>query len=235
MKLKRFSALLLLVGALGVGGCITKLPTALYQLDSGSPTVSEKSSGLAVLLQRIDIADYLGDATLLQRQPDGSLVADQDARWAGNLAENINNVMLRRLSWRLDDQRLALAPAPGFNPDIQVHVSIDRLDSGPLKPAVLEAQWRLLDRKGQLLSSRLIRLEESHLGNVADQVRAQSEVLQQLAEQLAGDIQPLARQITAARKSEAAKAARAAQSTAEPAPKIPVAEPVRADVEVYRF
>ena len=235
MKSKRFSALLLLVGALGIGGCITKLPTALYQLDSGSPTVSEKSSGLAVLLQPIVVADYLGDGHLLQRQPDGSLVADQDARWAGNLSDNIHSVMLRRLSWRLDDQRLALAPAPGFAPDIQIHVTVDRLDSGPLKPAILEAQWRLLDSKGQLLTSRLIRLEETHLGNVADQVRAQSEVLQQLAEQLADDIQPLARQIASARKNEVVKAARAAQPPAEPAPKIPVAEPVRADVEVYRF
>ena len=233
MKHTRLSALFLLVAALGTGGCISKPPTALYLLDSASPAVAQKSTGLAILLQPVEIADYLRHETLMQRQPDGSLLADRDARWAGKLADNIDNLLLRRLAWRLDNQRLALAPAPGFDAQLQVHVSIDRLDSGPLKPAVLEAQWRLLHEQGKLRASRLVRLEEAHLGNAADQVRAQSEVLQQLAEQLAREIEPLARQIAQARQNEAAKV-RAAQS-AEAAPKIPVAEPLRTDVEIYRF
>lgn len=226
MKYMRFAALSLVMGLLTVGGCISR-PPVLYQLDSGSPTLKEKSSGLMVLLEPVDIADYLNQSdAVLQRQLDGTLMPDRDARWAGNLGDNIDNVMLQRLAGRLSGQRVALEPAAGFEPDIEVRLSISRLDSGPDKPAVLEGQWRLLDRSGKLRDSRLVRLEAAHQGSTADQIRAQSQLLQQLAEQLAGAIEPLSRQIVAARKVR----------PSEPqAPQIPTVEPIRTDVEIYRF
>ena len=226
MKYMRFAALSLVMGLLTVGGCISR-PPVLYQLDSGSPTLKEKSSGLMVLLEPVDIADYLNQSdAVLQRQLDGTLMPDRDARWAGNLGDNIDNVMLQRLAGRLSGQRVALEPAAGFEPDIEVRLSISRLDSGPDKPAVLEGQWRLLDRNGKLRDSRPVRLEAAHQGSTADQIRAQSQLLQQLAEQLAGAIEPLSRQIVAARKVR----------PSEPqAPQIPTVEPIRTDVEIYRF
>ena len=49
-----------------------------------------------------------------------------------------------------DSQRTVLAPTNAeFKADVQVLLNIIRLDSGPQLPAVLEAQWRLLDRNGQ--------------------------------------------------------------------------------------
>ena len=226
MKYMRFAALSLVMGLLTVGGCISR-PPVLYQLDSGSPTLKEKSSGLMVLLEPVDIADYLNQSdAVLQRQLDGTLMPDRDARWAGNLGDNIDNVMLQRLAGRLSGQRVALEPAAGFEPDIEVRLSISRLDSGPDKPAVLEGQWRLLDRSGKLRDSRLVRLEAAHQGSTADQIRAQSQLLQQLAEQLAGAIEPLSRQIVAARK---------ARPSEPQAPQIPTVEPIRTDVEIYRF
>lgn len=228
MKHMRFMALSLLMGLLAVGGCISRPPVVLYQLDSGSPILKEKTSGLMVLLEPVDLADYLnqGDA-VLQRQLDGTLLSDPDARWAGNLGDNIDNVMLQRLAGRLSGQRVALEPIADFEPDIEVRLSISRLDSGPHKPAVLEGHWRLLDRNGKLRNSRPVRLEEPHQGSTADQIRAQSQLLQQLAEQLAGAIEPLSRQIIAARKPRPVEQPQA--------PQIPTVEPVRSDVEIYRF
>mgnify|MGYP002355621584 FL=1 len=226
MKYMRFAALSLVMGLLTVGGCISR-PPVLYQLDSGSPTLKEKSSGLIVLLEPVDLADYLNQSdAVLQRQLDGTLMPDRDARWAGNLGDNIDNVMLQRLAGRLSGQRVALEPVAGFEPDIEVRLSISRLDSGPDKPAVLEGQWRLLDRNGKLRDSRPVRLEAAHQGSTADQIRAQSQLLQQLAEQLAGAIEPLSRQIVAARK---------ARPSEPQAPQIPTVEPLRTDVEIYRF
>ncbi|MGH8355775.1 MAG: ABC-type transport auxiliary lipoprotein family protein, partial [Pseudomonas sp.] len=130
--------------------------------------------------------------------------------------------------------RLVLAPAaPGFTPEVQVLLSISRLDSGPQQPAVLEAQWRLLARKGQLRDSRLVRLEEPHQGSAADQVKAQSLVLQRLAEQLAAAIQPLSGQPLVEEPRKVAPAP--ARTPAQPGPKIPMAAPVRTDAEVFRF
>ncbi|MFT8157982.1 ABC-type transport auxiliary lipoprotein family protein, partial [Salmonella enterica] len=88
-------------------------------------------------------------------------------------------------------QSLVLGPADeGFAPEVQIELSITRLDSGPAYPAVLEAQWRLRDKAGKHLGSRLVRLQEEHLGTTADQVRAQSALLQRLSEMVAGAVEP---------------------------------------------
>ncbi|WP_374979118.1 PqiC family protein [Pseudomonas solani] len=234
--MKRLPLLALLTSLLGLGGCVHNAPVPMYQLDSGTAELPDQSAGMAVLLGPVSVADYLQRETLLQRQPDGSLTASTDGRWAGSLAGDIDQLLLRQLSWRLDSQRLVLAPAnPGFTPEIQVLLSISRLDSGPQRPAVLEAQWRVLDKAGQLRDSRLVRLEQPHSGTAADQVRAQSQLLQQLAEQLAGAVKPLSGQPAAAAE-EPRKATAAPARAREPAPpKIPMAAPVRTDVEVFRF
>ncbi|MCY1355393.1 ABC-type transport auxiliary lipoprotein component [compost metagenome] len=233
----RFPLALMLASLLGLAGCVHSPPIPMFQLDAGTPEVPSKKAGMQVLLGPVTVADYLQRETLLQRQADGSLTAAPDGRWAGSLAADIDQVLLRQLSWRLDSQRLVLAPGnPGFTPEVQVLLTISRLDSGPQRPAVLEAQWRLLDRAGQLRDSRLVRLEEPHAGTAADQVRAQSKLLQQLAEQLADAVKPLEGQpvaVEAPRKPAAANPPPKAK--APQPPKIPMAAPVRTDVEVFRF
>lgn len=237
MKVVRFRLVVVLAGLLGLAGCVHSPPVPMYQLDAGSPEVPSQKAGMSVLLGPVTVADYLQRETLLQRQVDGSLTAASDGRWAGSLAADIDQLLLRQLSWRLDSQRLVLAPGnPGFTPEVQVLLTISRLDSGPQLPAVLEAQWRLLDRAGKLRDSRLVRLQEPHTGTAADQVRAQSHLLQQLAEQLAAAVKPLEGQ-AAATEEPARKPAPAAPAKAKPPqqPKIPMAAPVRTDVEVFRF
>lgn len=233
--------MLLLAGLLGLGGCAARAPTPLYRLDNGSPTLPKQNQGVSVLLGPVHVADYLQREALLQRHADGSLVAARDGRWAGSLAADIDQVLLRQLASRLDSQRLVLAPnQAGFNPDVQVLLNISRFDSGPDLPAVLEAQWRLLDRNGRLRDSRLVRLEEPHQGSPAAQVEAQSVLLRRLAEQLSIAVQPLANAQAAAAPVSASESSKPAQTPAARArtlekPRIPVVSPVRNDVEVFRF
>ncbi|MBC9252329.1 hypothetical protein A9179_18820 [Pseudomonas alcaligenes] len=234
MTVLRLPAVLLLAGLLGLVGCTAHKPMPLYQLDAGSPKVPQQAQGLAVLLGPVSIADYLQREAFLQRQNDGSLVAAEDARWAGSLAADIDQVLLRLLASRLDSQRLVLAPShSGFTPDVQVLLNISRLDSGPHHPAVLEAQWRLLDRSGQLRDSRLLRLEEAHDGSAADQVQAQSRLLRQLVLQLGDAIEPLRNQPVA----EASKPATPPARPSKPQQKapIPLVTPSRSNGEVLRF
>ena len=233
MTMLRLPFIVLLTGLLGLVGCTAHKPIPLYQLDGGSPAVPQQAQGLAVLLGPVSIADYLQREAFLQRQSDGSLIPADDARWAGSLAADIDHLLLRQLAAKLDSQRLVLAPANvGFTPDVQVLLSISRLDSGPLHPAVLEAQWRLLDRSGQLRDSRLLRLEQAHTGSPAEQVQAQSKLLQQLVEQLAAAIEPLRNQPTVENKP-----APSAQAPVKPKqqPKIPMVGPTRNNSEVLRF
>jgi uncharacterized lipoprotein YmbA len=234
MKLLRLSSVLLLTGLLGLAGCTAHKPIPLYQLDNGNAAIPTQTQGLAVLLGPVSVADYLQRETLLQRQSDGSLLAATDARWAGSLAADIDQLLLRQLAWRLDSQRTVLAPttAADFKPDVQVLLNIIRLDSGPSHPAVLEAQWRLLDKSGQLRDSQLLRLEEVHSGTTADQVQAQSRLLRQLAQRLAEAIEPLRNQPIA----EAAQVTpKPAKPKAEQQPRIPLVAPTRSNGEVLRF
>ncbi|ARS47440.1 PqiC family protein [Ectopseudomonas hydrolytica] len=232
---------LLLTTLLVLSGCslLQQKPVPLYQLDSGDAVTPTKDTGMAVLVGPISVADYLRQQHLLQRQPDGSLVAAPEARWASGLANDIDQQMLRQLAWRLESQRLALAPAaPGFNADAQVMLTITRLDSGPTQPAILEAQWRLLDRNGQLRDSRLIRMEEAHGGPLAEQVKAQSALLQRLAAELAVAIQPIAVVEEPVPEPPRKKPPVAKAKPQEPpaaGPRIPVAEPIKIDTEVFRF
>lgn len=229
---------LILTAMLALSGCslLQPKPVPLYQLDNGSAVAPTGDTGVAVLVGPVVVADYLRQGNLLQRQADGSLVVTPDARWASGLAHDIDQQLLRQLAWRLDSQRLALAPSePGFNADAQVTLTITRLDSGPTEPAVLEAQWRLLDRHGKLRDSRLVQLQEQHTGAMAEQVKAQSVLLQRLAAELAVAIQPVA--IAEPPEPPRRKPAPVVkQAPPAPAgPKIPVAEPIKIDTEVFRF
>ncbi|MCS3512875.1 putative lipoprotein YmbA [Pseudomonas grimontii] len=190
---------------------------------------------MSVLLGPVVVADYLQRETLLQRQNDGSLQGSTDGRWAGSLSSDINQLMLRQVAGQLDSQRVVLAPAPtGFSPDVQVLLTITRLDSGKSQPAILDAQWRLIDRRGQVRDNRIVHLQEEHAGTTASQVQAQGVLLQQLAQQLSVALKPLANQppiAEAPRKSAPVQA-----KPAEPQkPKMPMATPIRTDMEVFRF
>lgn len=231
---------LFLASLLTLSGCslLQPKPVPLYQLDAGEAVAPNQQNGVAVLVGPVSVADYLRNGNLLQRQADGSLVAAPNARWASGLANDIDQQLLRQLAWRLDSQRLVLAPAPGFSADAQVMLTITRLDSGPSEPAVLEAQWRLLDRRGQLRDSRLIHLEEKHDGSLPQQVKAQSVLLQRMAAELAVAIQPVVAFVEppapAPRKKPAQSVKPEVQAPPQ-VPKIPVAEPIKIDKEVFRF
>ena len=131
-------------------------------------------------------------------------------------------MLLRQLASRLQTSRIALYPdRVGFDNQLQAVLSISRLDSGASQPARLQAQWRLLDGQGQLRGSRLLSLQAEHDGTARDQVRAQSELLQQLAAELAAAIRALPPSTPTPRPGKRAPAAKAGSGSA-PAPLPPV-------------
>lgn len=223
----------LLTGVLALAGCAGHPPVAMYQLDAGNPRLPKASTGMSVLLGPVAVADYLQHDTLLQRQPDGSLRAATDGRWAGSLSADIDQLLVRQLAWRLDSSRVALAPAPSATaPDVQVQLSITRLDSGDTQPAVLDAQWRVLDRRGVVRDSRIVHLVQKHEGTTAAQVQAQGVLLQRLAEQLTVAVKPLANQPALADEKKVVKGV---PKEASEKPKMPMAAPIRTEMEIFRF
>ncbi|MCU1718309.1 membrane integrity-associated transporter subunit PqiC [Pseudomonas sp. 5P_3.1_Bac2] len=236
MTALRFSGSLVLAGVLMITGCTRYQQESLYQLDSGNISVPTSEQGIALLLGPVTIADYLQRDQLLQRQVDGSLTTADNARWAGSLASEIDQQVLRQLASRLNSQRLVLAPAAaGFVPQARLNLSITRLDSGPQRPAVLEAQWRLAGADGKLLDGRLVSLEAEHDGTIVDQVRAQSEVLQQLVLVLAKAVESNRPEERPAVRVAKPKVSTPVKVTPIAPPQIPVVEPQRVESEVFRF
>ena len=230
MKLSSLAPVLALLGSLWLTGCALQPLPQFYQLDAGQPALPARDKGPAVLLGPLKLADYLQRENLLQRESDGSLQLSQEARWAGSLEDDVGQLLVRQLAGRLDSSRVALYPdRVGFVGQWQVVLTIGRLDSGVAQPAVLEAQWRVLDAAGNLRDSRLLRLQAEHDGAVASQVQAQSQLLQQLAGELATTLGKLPVSSTPARETGKTASQRPA-SVPKVAPPLPVPQ-----AEVYRF
>ncbi|MEX6501480.1 PqiC family protein [Pseudomonas zhanjiangensis] len=233
MKPMRFSPpLLLLFAALTLHGCALLPSAQFYQLEQGQAALPEGDKGPALLLGPLKLADYLQREQLVQREADDSLTLSQRTRWAGSLQDDIGQLLLRQLAGQLDTSRIALYPDRiGFDSQVQVVLNISRLDSGALQPAVLEAQWRLLDAAGVQRGSRVLRLQTAHGGSVADQVHAQSVLLRQLADELALAIKamPVAERAPARKSAPAAPAKPPARSQ-----RLPVLEP-NPQLDVFRF
>lgn len=221
-----------LAALFALAGCAATPPAQFYQLQQGSASLPQSGKGVAVLLGPLKLADYLQRESLVQRQVDDTLAISPQARWAGNLQDDVAQLLLRQLAARLDSSRLALYPdRVGFKPEAQLLLSISRLDSGPFQPAVLEAQWRLLDGEGTMRDSRVVRLEEKHSGELGDQVRAQSALLQSLATQMAAAVGSMTRE-AATRTPPPAEPKAGRQEKKVEGPRIPVVRPA---TEVYRF
>ncbi len=238
-QLMRLPLGIAIVGVLAFGsvGCSIAPPATFYQLQQSTTETASRDNNITVLLGPLRVADYLQRENVLQREADGSLSLSQQARWAGSLQDDIGQLLLRQVSAQLGSSRIALYPdRVGIEAQAQVVLSISRLDSGVQQPAVLEAQWRLLDAKGSLRNSRVLRFEEAHNGEVADQVRAQSELLGQLSKQLVAALQDAfpEQAVSPARKPTAAVTTKKPATEKVESINIPVVEPVRAQ-EVYRF
>ena len=238
-QLMRLPLGIAIVGVLAFGsvGCSIAPPATFYQLQQSTTEAASRDNNITVLLGPLRVADYLQRENVLQREADGSLSLSQQARWAGSLQDDIGQLLLRQVSAQLGSSRIALYPdRVGIEAQAQVVLSISRLDSGVQQPAVLEAQWRLLDAKGSLRNSRFLRFEEAHNGEVADQVRAQSQLLGQLSKQLVAALQDAfpEQTVSPARKPTAAVSTKKPATEKVESINIPVVEPVR-EQEVYRF
>ncbi len=243
VSLMRLSPLVVLglVSVVSLTGCAFSSAPPLYQLHTNAATpLPEASQGAVLLVGPISVADYLQREQLVQRQADGTLVVEEEARWAGDFQQNVAQLIMRQLASDLGNSHLVLYPDHGgLKPAFQLCLEITRLDSGPEQPAVLEAQWRLLDSQGHLQGSRLVRLQGNHDGSLSSQVQAQSRLLSQLSEQLARASQPTLVQYEDARlraqRQAKEQAALAGSRKKERMSKVPKPLPTRTQTGVFRF
>lgn len=225
---------LALTAALVLGaGCGVMKPAEFYQLQAPMEAATSAHGQTAVLLGPVKLADYLQREQIMQRKADGRLGISRNGRWAGSLQDEVGQLLLRQVATGLGSSHVALYPDRiGVKAGAQVVLSISRLDSGESEPAVLEAQWRLLDANGEVRNSSVVTLLAEHSGELSSQVQAQSELLVQLSDQLVAAVKQLHSSQRIPAKTAPVREF-SARDDAKQAGGMPLAEPQ--EREVYRF
>jgi len=194
---KRLTGLLLV---LILAGCAsTSQPTRFYRLDSQTslsilPAQSPGGTPLPLLgIGPVSLASYLDRPQLIERSRGHRLVLHEFDQWAGTLQENILEVMTREMQQALPRVRVIGYPwNSAVRPGYELVIDVSRFDRQEGK-VELEARWSLLAQP----ENRLIRLEQTAIeapltgGDMESAVAASSQAVQQLAREIADQLEPL--------------------------------------------
>jgi len=172
-----------------LGGCASQSPlSSFYVL---SPIVDESGAYATEMILGVGpvrLPDYLDRSQLVRRSSDSRLEVDEFNRWAGDLTQNIQDVLAENLSRLLGSDRVLTYPwsvAPKVSG--QLALDIRRFEAGPGREVVLDLQWRLFDPARE----RLIAMANEHIvmpmqgEDSAAMVRAQNAALAELSRRLA--------------------------------------------------
>ena len=180
-----FTALVLLL----LGGCASRSPmSSFYVLSPAVGEAETAGTGFLVGIGPVRLPDYLNRSQLVRRSSDSRLEVDEFNRWAGDLTQNIQDVLAENLSRLLGSDRVLTHPWSGaIKVSRQLVLDIRRFEAGPGREVVLDLQWRLFDpgREG------LIAMANEHIvmplqgEDSAAMVRAQNAALAELSRRLA--------------------------------------------------
>jgi uncharacterized lipoprotein YmbA len=202
----RLSAALMVASMTLAGGCATSQPSRFYLL---SPLPEVKSApaetagtppGVVLGVGPIRLPQYLDRPEIVTRQSDNTLKLGEFDRWAEPLTDNFSRVMAENLSALLDTDRVALYPWPrSAAVDYQVTLDVLQLDAQPSGEVVLRAFWSILRGEGEqlLLTTQSNFVEPARNGSYEDLVAAQSRVIGQLSQKIAGTLRELMRRASA--------------------------------------
>ncbi len=179
--------LIVFVGALALPCCVT--PEKYYRLSAEGP-VPGNASGPALGVGPVTLPDYVDRGELVFESAPNSFEIPYEHRWAGNLRDSMTSVLGANLSRRLGTGNLHLYPWETGTPlRWQVRVEVTKFHALSGGDAVLEAGWRIDDEaSGKRLNRRGTFTEAVSGDGYAAVVAAESRLLGQLAEAIAGDI-----------------------------------------------
>jgi len=180
--------------------CGSSPKTEFYVLsaDHGSLVqAANANSGPAIGVWSVKLPGYLERSEIVTRDSEYEIRLGDFSWWAGNLDENMTQLIANQLSQSLQSNRVVVSPWPSFRTiDYQTIVRVERFDGALGGEAVLRGVWSLLDADGQKeLRREAFEFKASAAGtstlaasSYADLVAALSRLTVQLAEQMAKGI-----------------------------------------------
>ncbi len=191
-----------LILAIVLGGCASTPPTRLFVLSA--PPGSEKTENpgsdpcFALAIGPVRIPSHMSQPEILTRIGPNEVRADEFAKWAEPLDENISRVLAENLASLLCVRAITLFPRKGQVPmDYRVEVSVIRMDGVLGENASLDVLWTITDgkdRKKPPLEVKRKNYKESTRGQDYDAfVAAESRNLEALSADIAAAIKTFPR------------------------------------------
>ena len=172
---------------LGLIGCGT--PTESYRLNipAYSKNTSHSMGRYTVGIARVDLADYLDQPQIVQRQGDVKLHILETKRWAGSLDTNIQQALASVLRKYKAHTTFVIKPNDyPVHERYRIYVRIDRFDGDENGTVRLDGNWHLVrlddDRTVAARRFHQIRHGEPSIEGV---VRTQSAMIDALAKHIA--------------------------------------------------
>lgn len=201
MTKKHLRTGLILILATSLGACLKSNPpvkseryslpeVAAPQTSTPSANASQQVQKQTLVLNRIQLADYLDTDRIVMQVNDVTLYPARDHLWVDNLAQELQRGLRTRLSSRLANTAI-VDPLPGAPLSTNsLQLTIDQFHGQMSGFAVLSGQWQLLSADRKPLQSQSFKfstpLTESGYPAL---VRALGSNLDLLSDQIAGQLQ----------------------------------------------
>ena len=183
-------------------GCASTPPTRLFTLsslsDSGKMGSAEVKRCLSIGIGPVKIPGYVDQPEIVTRIAPNELRADEFAKWAEPIEENISRVLAENLSSLLCIRSIAIFPWKGQTPmDYRLDVQVIRMDGMLGESALLDVSWSIADgadrKKAALLTRRSRYKEHAEGGDYGSFVSAQSRNIAFLSREIAESILALSK------------------------------------------
>ncbi|WP_047518329.1 membrane integrity-associated transporter subunit PqiC [Methylophilus sp. Q8] len=137
--------LALLLG-LSLTGCFKSNPpvkTERYSLPEVTTSSPSTAQTRTLILNRIQLADYLDTDRIVIQTDDITMQAARDHLWVDNLAQELRRGLRARLASRLNNT-IVVDPQPGLPAANTLHLTIEQFHGQMRGYAVLSGQWQLI-------------------------------------------------------------------------------------------
>lgn len=179
---------IMLGAALVLVGCAASSPQIQHLQLSAGDAPAPQGDNPVIVLESIEIPDFLLRDELLHRESDFAIRYDSTRRWAEPLDLGIQRVIGRRLQTSLNTQRVVLFPdAPSTPADWQLRVTITHFEAtGSSASIAAQGRWERQNKDTLIVESVVFEdSQELSSGNGEDIARTMSQLLWRFAEELA--------------------------------------------------
>lgn len=186
--------LVLIIGLALLTACGSSPPTRYYQLEERvSQPDGAPSSTLSVRVGPLYIARYLQQPNIVTPQDNYQVEVAEFDRWVEPLDQSISRILTTNLSDALSSNwvhEFGVGNDAIELFDYQVLATITRFDVDDNNIATLKAQWNLVTPRPSvtLLAKRTVLTRQAASSSYSSQAAALSDLISELAKEIAGDI-----------------------------------------------